>query len=105
MAADYIEGDSGSWIERTIKDRLGNVIDVTGGSAVLKFRINSGAWQTTSAMTMVGPGTAGTFQHLWTASELTPAGTLEGYLVYTDSSGLVTTELCPFSRVIGAKPV
>jgi len=99
---DYVENDTGT-VHGPVRmvDKAGAVIDATGGTARLKYKINGLALQT-KTMTINSPSTDGKVQYQFLAGELIK-GVMIGEVEFTDSSGAIITELCQFRRVIRAK--
>lgn len=99
---DFVAGDTGSVHGPvTCKDKAGTVIDLTGASAKLIYRMDGGA-KITKTMTVNSPTTDGKVQYQFLTGELV-VGVMAGEVEITDSSGDVITELCVFTRRIRAK--
>ena len=93
MANEFVESDTGSILRLTCKNNTDeSVIDVTGATVVLRYKIDGGTLQT-KAMTLQD-ATNGIVQVQFGAGELTP-GELTGAAQITDSGGLVLTQLEP----------
>lgn len=100
-AYDYVAGDTATKHGPvTCKDKDGAVIDLTGATVRLLYRINAGALQTKN-MTVLTPATNGKAEYLFLAGELI-AGEMEGSVQITDASSKVVTETCTFFRTIRA---
>ena len=98
----YVAGDTGSLHGPvTCKDKAGAVIDLTGASAKLLYRMDGGALQT-KTMTVNAPETAGKVQYQFLTGELVE-GVMQGEVEVTDSSSKIITELCVFTRNVRAK--
>lgn len=99
---DYVEGDTGTVHGPvTCLDKNGNIIDLTGATVNLLYRIEGGSL-VTRLMTVNSPATAGIVQYQFITGELTE-GEMIGEIQITDVSGFVTTEVCKFKRNIRAK--
>lgn len=99
---DYVAGDTGTIHGPvTCKDKAGTVIDLTGGSAKLLYRMDGGSLQT-KTMTVNSPATSGNVQYQFLSGELI-AGEMVGEIEVTDSGNKIITEICTFTRAIRAK--
>ena len=85
MAFKFVESDTGSTLEITAKDdATGVVIDLTGSTVSLRYRIQGGSLQT-KAMTLDGDPTTGKATYKFLSGELTP-GEFIGDVTITDAS-------------------
>lgn len=99
---DYVAGDTASKHGPvTCKDKAGVVIDLTGTTVKLLYRIEGGALQTRT-MTILSPATEGKVEYQFISTDLTE-GVMVGAVEITDSGGKIVTETCTFKRVIRAK--
>lgn len=102
MHAEFVAGDTGSKLVATCKDKgTGDLIDLTGQTVRLKYRIAGGALQT-KTMTVSSPSTAGKAEYLFLANELA-AGEMVGEVEIEDGTGKIITQLDPFRLDIRAK--
>jgi len=92
MSFKFTQSDTGSTLEVTCKnDSTGNVIDLTGATLQLRYKIAGGALQTRS-MTLDGDPTTGKATYTFLATELTP-GTFIGDVTITDVGSLTISSL------------
>lgn len=102
MAVEFVAGDTGSKLVVTCKDKgTGDLIDLTGATVRLKYRIAGGSLAT-KTMSIQSPSTSGKAEYLFLAGELTD-GEMVGEVEITDGEGKVTTQVTPFRLAIRAK--
>lgn len=87
MATDWVEGDSKTVLQATCKDQDGAVIDLTGFSAKLFYRINN-APLLERTMTVYNAA-AGVLRYQFTAQEMLP-GMFEGEIKIYDGNDQLT---------------
>ncbi|MCI0488926.1 MAG: hypothetical protein L0229_20230 [Blastocatellia bacterium] len=101
MHMDLVAGDSGTTLVVTCKDKDSKAaINLNGKNVKVKWRANGGALQT-KTMT-VTDAAGGVAEYLFLTGELIK-GILKGEVEITDSSGLVITQVEPFSLSIRSK--
>jgi len=92
MAFRFVEDDTGSTLEITAKDdATGVVIDLTGSTVQLRYRIQGGSLQT-KAMTLDGDPTTGKATYKFLDAEL-DIGDFIGDVTITDSSAETISSL------------
>ena len=98
---DFVENDTGSVLLVTCKTKAGGIIDLTGASVALKYRIDGGTLQT-KTMTINPPATAGIVQYQFLAGELIAGEMIEAVEI-TNSASKVISELCTVTHTIRGK--
>lgn len=102
MPVEFVAGDTGSKLIANCKNNeMKAVLDLTGATVKVKYRISGGALQTKS-MSILSPATNGKAEYLFLAGELT-SGYMQGEIEITDASGKVITSLDPFVLEVRAK--
>lgn len=102
MANELVAGDTASKLVVTCKDNATqSVIDLTGATVRLRYRIDGGALQV-KTMTVQTPAANGKADYQWAGGELT-AGTLLAEVEITDAAGKVMTSLEPIYLPVRAK--
>ncbi len=103
MAIEFVAGDTGSVYRVTCKNNQdGTVIDLTGASLKLNFKIDGGTLKT-PAMTITNlPGTDGVAEYQFVSGDLV-AGRMQAAAEITDSTAKVITELEPLVATVRAK--
>ena len=92
MSFKFTQSDTGSTLEITCQnDSTGAVINLTGSTVALRYKIAGGALQTKS-MTLDGDPTTGKATYTFLANELTP-GTFIGDATITDAGALTISSL------------
>jgi hypothetical protein len=88
MANDLVAGDTASVLTVTCTDKgPATVIDLTGATVQLRFRLNGGA-RTDVSMTIPAPATDGIATYQFGAGELS-VGQFAGEVVITDAVGTI----------------
>lgn len=102
-AIEFVAGDTGSKLIVTCKTNQDSVvIDLTGASLKLNFKIDSGTLKT-PAMTITNlPGTDGKAEYQFISTDLV-AGDMQAAAEITDSVGKIITQLVPFKFKVRAK--
>ena len=102
MPYALVQNDTGSKLVVTCKDNETKVvIDLTGATVRLKYKIDTGTLQT-KTMTVPPPATNGKAEYQWLTAELTP-GVLEAQIEITDATSKVLTSLDPILLPIRTK--
>ena len=92
MSFRFVNSDTGSTLEVTSKDdATGAVINLTGSTVSLRYRIQGGSLQT-KAMTLDGDPTTGKSTYKFASGELS-AGEFIGDVTITDSSAETISSL------------
>jgi len=95
---DFVEGDTGSILRITCKDKSDQVIDLSGADVVLKWNDSTGVLQEKN-MTINSPATAGIIQYSFSAGELYPPSMLFSVRI-TDSSGGIVHSNCVIKTLV-----
>lgn len=102
MDTILVENDTGSKLEVTCKDQgPATVIDLTGATVKLKYRIEDGPLET-KTMALGSPTTAGKASYVFLAGELKP-GKFRGEIEITDGTGKILTSLGMIEGVVRKK--
>lgn len=102
MAVEFVAGDTGSKLVMTCKDKgTGDLIDLTGLTVRLKYKIAGGELQT-KAMSVQSPATAGKAEYLFLGNELVD-GEMVGEVEIEDGNGKIVTQVNPFRLAIRPK--
>jgi len=80
----YVVGDTPLLQVTVVDEEDGSAVDLTGGSATLRWRINGGSVQTAS-MTAIDASN-GVFNRYWGSGELSAEGTVLFEVLTIDSS-------------------
>lgn len=100
--AELVATDTGSKLVATCRDNeTKTVIDLTGATVHLKYKIGTGAVQTKD-MTIRTPQSAGVVEYQFLAGELT-TGSFTGEVEITSATATVITQLEPIRLEIRAK--
>ncbi len=116
---DFVAGDTGASLELTFKDQDSAVVNLTGGTVAIYWRIRSAADsiagpRQTAAMTLDGDPTTGKCSYTWAATDLdapetviTEAGIYEVEVeaVFTDvaNSSVTLTSLDSLTYTVRAR--
>ncbi|MCS6287753.1 MAG: BppU family phage baseplate upper protein [Nitrospira sp.] len=102
-----VAGDTGTVLVATVRngqDR--SLVDLTGASVRLKYRIDGGAL-VVRPMTIATPPSSGVAQYRFGENELTAAGSgrssFRGEIEVQDGDGHIATQLVPINLIIRAK--
>lgn len=99
MAIEFTEGDTGSKFKPTCKNNSdGAIINLTGATIKLRYRISKGTLQEKTMTITNSPGTDGVVEYLFLTGELTP-GAMEAHVEITKAGKLITS-LGPFKATI-----
>ena len=85
------QGDTSPYLQVTLKDGDGAVVNLTGATAVFSMRRGGSTTVSEQSATVVSPATAGVVRYTWGASDTATPGMYEGEFEVTFSGGEIQT--------------